>query len=65
MGSWKCDVEIQEGSESHTTHACGEDSMQALQLALRSIETSLKPYEDEGTLTWLGASKTGFPASNV
>lgn len=58
---WRCATLI-EGAPvmSDEFHAFGEDSLQALQLALQGLAARLSAVGRAGVLTWLGDRDLGF-----
>lgn len=60
-GSWSVEFEVREGMETPMrAHAVGEDSFQALDMALQQIAIVLGPYEEHGKITWNGHPGHGF-----
>jgi hypothetical protein len=51
-GEWACPYQIVGLEEERVRRALGEDSIQALHLALEGIRMDLKPFESQ--LTWTG-----------
>jgi hypothetical protein len=61
-GSWRCATLI-EGAPTmnEVFHAYGEDSMQALLLAMQALAIRLQVVARTGTLTWFGGEDLGLP----
>ena len=62
QGGWSCPYSIQSVSFSKMFRMVGEDSMQALILALKTIQVELEVLakNNNGSFTWLGASDLGL-----
>jgi hypothetical protein len=62
-GPYKCEYQIVGMGSGKVRYAMGEDSMQALVLALQTIGADLYTSEaaKEGRLTWFGSRNLGFP----
>jgi hypothetical protein len=61
-GSWDCAYRIRGLGRMRAGRALGEDSLQALQLALEAVRRELEPFG--ARLTWTGeAGELGLPAS--
>lgn len=66
-GSYKCEYQIVGIGSGKVRYAMGEDSMQALVLALQTIGADLYTSDaaKEGRLSWFGSPNLGFPVPNV
>lgn len=66
-GPYKCEYQIVGIGSGKIRYAMGEDSMQALMLALQTIGTDLytSGASKEGRLTWLGSPNLGFPVPDI
>jgi hypothetical protein len=66
-GAYKCEYQIVGIGSGELRGVIGEDSMQALVLALQTIGAVLYTSEaaKEGRLTWFGSPNLGFPVSDV
>lgn len=66
-GPYRCEYQIVGVGSGKLCHAMGEDSMQALLLALQSIGTDLYTSAEakEGRLTWFGSPNLGFPVPDI
>lgn len=66
-GPYKCEYQIVGIGGGNVQYAMGEDSMQALVLALQMIGADLYTSEaaKEGRLTWYGSRNLGFPVSDI
>jgi hypothetical protein len=61
-GSWRCATLIEGApTKNEIFHAYGEDSMQALLLAMQALAIRLQVVGRAGTLTWLGDDDLGLP----
>lgn len=59
---WKCATLIEGApTERDVFHAYGEDSLQALLLAIQALSIRLKALSHTGTLTWFGSPDLGLP----
>jgi hypothetical protein len=59
-GEWACAWRIRGIGRARTGRALGEDSLQALQLALTAVRRALEPFADR--LTWTGEpGELGLP----
>ena len=60
--NWRIPYEIQgpDPEDVHRGVARGEDSMQALVLALQILPAELATFARRGELTWLGGKELGF-----
>lgn len=62
---WRCDYRIEWPDRTRSYRAFGVDSVQALLLAMKSVQAELTNAPEtlaEG-LTWLGAADLGLPSS--
>jgi len=58
---WRCATVIDGApTENEVFHAYGEDSLQALQLALYALAVRLNALKKTGVLTWLGSTDLGI-----
>jgi hypothetical protein len=65
-GSWNVEFEIQDGVETPMrARATGEDSFQALDLAVQQIAIVLGPFEEHGKITCNGHPGHGFTKSDT
>lgn len=66
-GPYKCEYQILGIGSGKVRYAMGEDSMQALVLALELIGAHLytSSAAKEGRLTWFGSRDLGFPVPDV
>ena len=63
LGTYVCDYEIALGGTLTSNKIAGIDSVQAIQLALFMIGSSLASMEGITAWQWNGDSFTGFPSS--
>lgn len=66
-GFYKCEYQIVGVGSGKVRYAAGEDSMQALVLALQMIGADLYTSEaaKKGSLTWFGSPNVGFPVAEA
>ncbi|PPJ05408.1 hypothetical protein C5E51_23210 [Nocardia nova] len=64
--SWFCPFRI-EGlqNEPFAQAAGGADSVQALYLGMKMIDTVLNSFNADGSITWDGEADLGFPRTSV
>ncbi len=60
-GSWRCNYRIKGSSYSFESKAWGEDSVQALLLALVALNLHMTTGEFKDRVTWLGMQELGLP----
>jgi len=66
-GPYRCEYQIVGIGSGKVRYAMGEDSMQALLLALQFIGTDLYTSDEAkaGRLTWFGSPNLGFPVPDI
>jgi hypothetical protein len=62
---YECPIQVIGAGDDHIQSIAGEDSMQALVLALKFLGTELARIQEHFDLTWEGEHDLGFPALNL